>query len=592
MFILFSGFQVLAIAPAGTLVSGTYSFSSDATANTVYTPGFLWKATTPNINGMRAYDGELFVNEGSTNTSQQSITISTSAGTTPSTFVLQNISFGELAATSTFSGNITITGNNPSGTNPVVSFSNSELPNDFSKPNYYLRDLTATAFATVKIESFTISYSSNSAPWDFGIASFAVSTAPLGVLLATSPTLSFSDDSGFSDSKAVDGEGGSVTITDVNIESYPINSAGAALSVDPLEYHDGTDWAGYQAIITYGGTLKHYGWAVKSASGSNFSLQSLDFMDWGGWDGAKFVIEAFDNGSSLDTVWFSGNTNSSYVHLDLGGVLSANFGNVDEIRFYRQDGTDSWTALNNIEVSSPVVASLSISATVDNNASCNGGSDGGITASPSGGTSPYTYSWSNAASTATISGVVAGTYTVTVTDVSSNTATASATVTQPTALVASASVNSTINCNGGSDGQVTASATGGISPYTYAWNTGGTNALETGLSAGTYYVTITDNNGCYDFTSVTLTEPTPLIASASVRATIDCNGGNDGGLTSSATGGIIPYTYSWSNGGTTASQTGMSAGTYTVTITDSNGCTSTSSKTLTSPAVLHAGQIY
>lgn len=185
---------------------------------------------------------------------------------------------------------------------------------------------------------------------DFKFTATPINT---GVLLATSPTLTFSNDNGFSDSRATDGEGGSVTISDIDIEAYPINSTGTALTVDPLEYHDNTDWTGYQAIITYGAALTHYGWAIKSANGDNFSLQSLDFMDWGGWDGATFVIEAFDNGSSIDTIWFAGNTTSAYVNLALGAKLSSSFQNIDEIRFYRQDGVDSWTALNNIHVSSP-----------------------------------------------------------------------------------------------------------------------------------------------------------------------------------------------------------------------------------------------
>ncbi len=231
---------------------------------------------------------------------------------------------------------------------------------------------------------------------------------------------------------------------------------------------------------------------------------------------------------------------------------------------------------------------FAVDVVVDSNASCNGLPDGGLSASISYGVSPFTYLWSNAATTASITGLAAGTYTVNITDANGCITTDSGTVSNLVTVVASAAVSSTLDCNGDTDGQVTASATGGTSPYTYSWNTGGTAALETGLSAGTYSVTITDNNGCWDSASVTLTEPTALVASATVSSTLDCNGDSDGQVTASGTGGTSPYIYSWNTGGTAALETSLGAGTYSVTITDANGCTASNSVTLTQPATLVA----
>ncbi|NJB86986.1 hypothetical protein GGR26_002763 [Lewinella marina] len=231
---------------------------------------------------------------------------------------------------------------------------------------------------------------------------------------------------------------------------------------------------------------------------------------------------------------------------------------------------------------------LNVDATVDRHVSCNGGSDGGLTATASGGTSPYLYIWSTGAITPSITGLAAGTYTVTVTDASASTATASATITEPPVLTASAAVDANVSCNSGTDGALTASGTGGTTPYTYQWSNGATTASMVGLQAGTYTATITDANGCTATASATVTEPAVLTASAVVDANVSCNSGTDGALTASGTGGTTPYTYQWSNGATTASMVGLQVGTYTATITDANGCTSTASATITQPTVLKA----
>lgn len=241
---------------------------------------------------------------------------------------------------------------------------------------------------------------------------------------------------------------------------------------------------------------------------------------------------------------------------------------------------------------------ITASITAQTNVDCNGNSSGAMTVTQSGGSANYSYVWSNgstttntASSTNSISSLHAGTYTVTITDANGCTATASSTVTQPTVLSASTGSTMNVTCNGGSNGSASSNATGGLTPYTYLWSNGATTSSVTGISAGTYTVTVTDDNGCTSTASTTITEPTALTASTTLDKNVSCNGGSDGELTGSGSGGSSSYTYSWSNGGTTASQVSLPAGTYTVTITDNNGCTATSSKTITSPAALDAGEI-
>ncbi|MBT3648930.1 MAG: T9SS type A sorting domain-containing protein [Flavobacteriales bacterium] len=131
-------------------------------------------------------------------------------------------------------------------------------------------------------------------------------------------------------------------------------------------------------------------------------------------------------------------------------------------------------------------------------------------------------------------------------------------------------------CNGDANGEATAIVTGGLAPFFYDWSTGATSATATGLSAGAYYITVTDDNDCESEDSVVVTEPSPVGASGAVINTA-CTDTNTGLITVTAVGGVGGYTYSWDdpNSTTTATATGLYAGTYNVTVTDSNGCSET-----------------
>lgn len=218
--------------------------------------------------------------------------------------------------------------------------------------------------------------------------------------------------------------------------------------------------------------------------------------------------------------------------------------------------------------------------TTNTNVACNGGTTGTATVTATGGTSPYTYVWNPSGGTGTTaSGLAAGTYTVTVTDNKGCTTTATATITQPTAITATMS-NTPVSCFGGSNGTATVVAAGGTPGYTYSWApSGGTNATASGLTQGTYTVTITDANGCTRTGNTTVTQPTQLTVTASAVSST-CGLAN-GSTSSTTTGGTTPYTYAWSpSGGTASSATGLAAASYTVTVTDANGCTATASATV------------
>ena len=152
--------------------------------------------------------------------------------------------------------------------------------------------------------------------------------------------------------------------------------------------------------------------------------------------------------------------------------------------------------------------------------SCYGGSDGSATATPSGGTSPYTYQWPGGRNSAVVSDFAAGVYEVTVTDSKGCTATASVTITEPSVLTVSIGSVTDVSCNGGSDGSATATPTGGTSPYSYAWPGSRTTAVVSDFAAGMYEVTVTDANGCTATASITISQPAPLaVTSAPVNST-------------------------------------------------------------------------
>ncbi len=222
------------------------------------------------------------------------------------------------------------------------------------------------------------------------------------------------------------------------------------------------------------------------------------------------------------------------------------------------------------------------------NIKCNGNANGSATVTPSGNAPPYTFSWTpNVSTTGNASGLSAGTYTCTVTDSGGCSAVSIITITEPLAI--SATVTATPTGCSTSTGAASVIAVGGTGTYTYSWTpSGGTTANATGLSAGTYSVTITDANSCTCTASTVVTGSGGLTAT-SVQTNIKCAGSNTGSATANVTGGVLPYTYAWSpGGGTNATTSNLSAGTYTCVITDNNGCISSFIITITQPALLTA----
>ncbi len=275
------------------------------------------------------------------------------------------------------------------------------------------------------------------------------------------------------------------------------------------------------------------------------------------------------------------------------------------------------------------------------------------TATATGGTSPYTYVWSNAKNGATIDNLSNGNYTVTVTDKNGCTATQSTTIGTPTPELNITIEVINVKCPSGKDGSAKVNVTGGTSPYTFEWSNNAKNALNDGLPAGTYIVTVTDAKKVKQVKSVTVKQPpaysseftyTPTAATlhltggtpgyqynwsdgqkdstainlpggktytvtttdknqctatfqvtipmstefyVTVTATnVSCYNGKDGTATATVFNGKPPYTYLWSNKATENPIKGLKAGTYTVTVTDADGKTTTSTVEVLQPNII------
>lgn len=208
------------------------------------------------------------------------------------------------------------------------------------------------------------------------------------------------------------------------------------------------------------------------------------------------------------------------------------------------------------------------------NISCFGANDGEASINVTGGVPPYSYNWSSGSNIDTTTGLTSGWQFVTVTDVINSILIDSVEITEPSQLFAVTTVQTNESCFGANDGSVDGSGMGGVSPYTFAWSTGGSSTSLSNLAAGTYQLTVTDANACNASTTFGIFGASEIILSpSSVQATC---GNADGSATIIPSGGVTPYSYLWSNSAITQSINGITAGTYNVTVTDANGCSTSS----------------
>jgi hypothetical protein len=213
---------------------------------------------------------------------------------------------------------------------------------------------------------------------------------------------------------------------------------------------------------------------------------------------------------------------------------------------------------------------ISITGVVTN-ASSGGSSDGEIDITVTGGTPGYTFLWSNAATTEDVTGLAYGSYTVTVTDSNGCIDTASFLIDTTLSIFGVTAQITNLACGGDSSGAIDLTVTGGTTPYTFAWSTGASSEDISGLDGGVYTVTVTDSDTNSYIDSFTVTEPAPIMISGTITSP-STGTATDGAIDVTVSGGTPPYAFLWSNSATTEDLSGIGIGNYTITVTDSTGC--------------------
>jgi len=391
----------------------------------------------------------------------------------------------------------------------------------------------------------------------------------------------------------------SVTVTDANgcTESASVTINVAPLlqvTIESTEVVCGTENEGMATVQVTGGTQPYtYLWST-GANGESIEdlgtgTYSVTVTDANGCTAtveteilvvSDFTIEViprnvlcFGGNSGSILVTPSGGT-TPYTYLWSNGQTVSEVLNLVAGTYTVTVTEDNGCVLTEtITITQPPLLTLSV---IGNNADCFGDESGTATATASGGTPPYTYNWSDSQTGPTANGLEAGTYTVTATDANFCTAVMTVVISQPSQL--SVTVNTPlINCGGTNSGSAITIVTGGTGPYTYLWSTGATTSSLNNIPAGTYSLTVTDANGCTAIVQTVTVNEIPELELTFTVNDIICSNQNIGSITATVSGGTAPFTYLWSNGGTTATINNLAPGTYSLTVTDANGCIATGS---------------
>jgi len=255
-----------------------------------------------------------------------------------------------------------------------------------------------------------------------------------------------------------------------------------------------------------------------------------------------------------------------------------------------QPGTDHALSIDDFVFNTSNPCAPPLLSETHTDITCNGNTNGSINLSTSGGTGPFNFVWTGpaafSATTEDISGLALGVYSVTVTATGGCTASTTVTINEPSAIFANITSSMDVSCNGGNNGTAAVTASGGTGILEYLWSpSGGTSATAAGLVADGYTAIVTDVNGCTASTSTTITQPTAIILNISATNAV-CNGGSSGSIDLTPSGGTGVYTFSWSNSATSEDVSGLTSGTYSVIVTDANGCTSSTSVSVSEPGVI------
>lgn len=317
---------------------------------------------------------------------------------------------------------------------------------------------------------------------------------------------------------------------------------------------------------------------IPNLSGPSIAIiSSTNVSCFGGNNGAATTIVSGGTGS-LSFFWAPSNLSTQNAANLLAGVHTVT---VTDLA--------GCVASASVNITQPPVLTATVTPT---DPKCNGATNGFGVVTVSGGTSPYTYAWATGSGTAATSPQYgAGNYGVITTDSKGCTVTSTMSLNNPPAMVVSITSTS-VTCFGVCNGTAIGSATNNVGPVNYNWTGVGltpiTTQTLTGLCAGTYSLQAVDMNGCTATNQVIIDQPTQVTANISATGSITCYGGNDGFASATPGGGVGGYTFSWSapSNATSSTANNLTAGPYTVTVTDGNNCKATTVATIIEPSPL------
>ncbi len=307
------------------------------------------------------------------------------------------------------------------------------------------------------------------------------------------------------------------------------------------------------------------------AVANNFGINAISGLTVG-WSVNGVLQTPYTLTSTLDTLNGVGPNTQTVT---LGNVTITDSTQIKVWTYLPNNVNDT---VNDNDTTSMDILPMQVIPNLINGINCNGGSNGVAQASViynTGGT--MTYSWSNGVNGGLLVGVQAGTYVLSGSN-GTCTDTTSIVITHPPAIVHS-DVTTGVSCFGDSTGTSTLTISGGTPGYTVSWAAGGTGLSNTSLPGGMNVFTITDANSCQVTDSVNVTQPTALNLTSTVTPETL---GSDGAIDLTVSGGTPGYTYLWTNAATTQDLSGLNSGTFGVTVTDANGCTSTLSAVVNS----------
>ncbi len=386
-----------------------------------------------------------------------------------------------------------------------------------------------------------------------------------------------------------------VLCSSVSASDFNVTGPGGPYSVTNIDCNSGAAYSESFTItlnsnLTSGGSYSlNLSGQVDDACGNAIIGNSLTFTVNGVSASASVThqVDCYGGTNGTATVVASGGTPAYTYQWSTGGNSASVSGlSATSYNVTVSDAIGVCQSIQTVTVTQPNAITSTFNQT---NVNCFGSSTGSATVNPSNGTPGYTYLWSASAgggSNATASGLAAGTHTVTVTDAHACIHTNSVTITQPNQLTLDSIQLIQPLCYGGNNGQIIAHNThGGTAPYTTTWSNGGSGSTLSGLSAGNYFGTITDANGC----SIT-NHPNPFVLGEPTAITITptitdatCFGGTNGSVLATPSGGTSGYTYAWgalTGGQTTPTASNLGAGTYNLTVTDAHSCTTSGSFTV------------